>query len=75
MSRLQIEFRDENSKKIIFAITKIRDKIVINTRAAAILLEFGYMFLTQAEIITSQKYQKRVREFICLLSYFIAFSL
>lgn len=75
MSRLEIEFRDENSKKIISSITKIRDRIIINTRAATILLEFGYMFLTQSEIITSQKYQKRVREFICLLSYFIAFNL
>lgn len=38
MSRLEFEFRDENSKKIITAITKIRDHIVINTRAATILL-------------------------------------
>jgi hypothetical protein len=30
------------------------------------------MFLTQGEIVNSQKYQKRVREFLCLVSYFLS---
>lgn len=38
MARLEFEFRDDNSKKIISAITKIRSHIQINTRAASILL-------------------------------------
>ena len=48
---------------------------MITTRSSAILLEFGYMYLTQKEILMSIKYHKRVREFITLLSYFIAFNI
>lgn len=75
IQRLEIEFRDENAQRIITLLTMIREKVIINTKAASILLEFGYMFLTQKELITSLKYHKRVREFICLLSYFVAFAI
>lgn len=53
----------------------MRHHLSITPRAGTILLEFSYMFLTQREIITSNKYQKRVREFVCLLGYFVAFNL
>lgn len=61
MSRLEIEFKDANSKRIIKLLVKIRDRIIINTKAAGILLEFGYIFLTQSDAITYTKYHKRVR--------------
>ena len=38
MSRLEIEFKAANSKKIINLLIKIRERIIINTKAAGILL-------------------------------------